>query len=32
MGEGFVRFALVENEHRTNQATASIRRFLKGKN
>jgi alanine-synthesizing transaminase len=31
MGEGFVRFALVENEHRTKQATASIRRFLKGK-
>jgi alanine-synthesizing transaminase len=31
MGEGFVRFALVENEHRTNQATASIRKFLKGK-
>jgi alanine-synthesizing transaminase len=31
LGEGFVRFALVENEHRTNQATASIRKFLKGK-
>ncbi len=31
MGEGFVRFALVENEHRTNQATASIRKFLQGK-
>ncbi len=31
LGEGFVRFALVENDHRTKQATASIRRFLKGK-
>jgi hypothetical protein len=31
LGEGFVRFALVENEHRTNQATTSIRKFLKGK-
>ena len=31
MGEGFVRFALVENEHRTRQATSSIRRLLKGK-
>jgi alanine-synthesizing transaminase len=30
MGEGFVRFALVENEHRIRQATSSIRRFLKG--
>jgi alanine-synthesizing transaminase len=31
LGEGFVRFALVENEHRTRQATSSIRRLLKGK-
>jgi alanine-synthesizing transaminase len=31
LGEGFVRFALIENEHRTRQATASIRRFLQGK-
>ncbi len=31
MGEGFVRFALVENEHRTRQATSSIRRLLKGR-
>ena len=29
LGEGFVRFALIENEHRTKQATASIRKFLK---
>ena len=29
LGEGFVRFALIENPHRTRQATASIRRFLK---
>jgi alanine-synthesizing transaminase len=28
LGEGFVRFALIENEHRTKQATASIRKFL----
>ncbi len=27
-GEGFVRFALVENEHRIRQAVRSIRRFL----
>jgi alanine-synthesizing transaminase len=27
-GEGFVRFALVENEHRIRQATRGIRRFL----
>jgi alanine-synthesizing transaminase len=27
-GEGFVRFALVENEHRIRQATRSIRRLL----
>jgi alanine-synthesizing transaminase len=31
LGEGFVRFALIENEHRTKQATASIRKFLQGK-
>jgi len=29
MGEGFVRFALIENEHRTRQATRSIAQFLK---
>ncbi len=29
MGEGFVRFALIENEHRTRQATKSIQQFLK---
>jgi alanine-synthesizing transaminase len=29
LGEGFVRFALVENEHRIRQATRSIRQFLK---
>jgi alanine-synthesizing transaminase len=29
MGEGFVRFALIENEHRTRQATRSIAHFLK---
>jgi alanine-synthesizing transaminase len=28
MGEGFVRFALIENPHRTRQATAAIRRML----
>ncbi|MCX8012248.1 MAG: aminotransferase class I/II-fold pyridoxal phosphate-dependent enzyme, partial [Desulfobacterota bacterium] len=28
-GEGFVRFALVENEHRINQAVRGIRKFLK---
>jgi alanine-synthesizing transaminase len=27
-GEGFVRFALVENEHRISQATRSLRRAL----
>jgi alanine-synthesizing transaminase len=27
-GEGFVRFALVENEHRIAQATRSMRRAL----
>lgn len=29
MGEGFVRFALVENEHRIRQATRSIGQFLR---
>jgi alanine-synthesizing transaminase len=29
MGEGFVRFALIENPHRIRQATASIGRMLK---
>jgi alanine-synthesizing transaminase len=29
MGEGHVRFSLVENEHRLRQATKSIQRFLK---
>jgi alanine-synthesizing transaminase len=29
LGEGFVRFALVENEHRIRQATRSIAKFLK---
>jgi alanine-synthesizing transaminase len=29
-GEGFVRFALVENRHRTRQAVRGIRRFLRG--
>jgi alanine-synthesizing transaminase len=28
-GEGFVRFALVENEHRIQQATAGIREMMK---
>jgi alanine-synthesizing transaminase len=28
LGEGFVRFALIENEHRIKQATKSIRKFL----
>lgn len=31
MGEGFVRFAFVENEHRIRQATRNIQGFLKGK-
>jgi alanine-synthesizing transaminase len=30
LGEGFVRFALIENEHRTRQALRSIKRFLEG--
>lgn len=29
MGEGFVRFALIENEHRTRQATRCVKQFLK---
>ena len=29
MGEGYVRFALIENQHRTRQATKSIQQFLK---
>jgi alanine-synthesizing transaminase len=29
LGEGFVRFALVENDHRIRQATRSIGKFLK---
>jgi alanine-synthesizing transaminase len=29
MGEGFVRFALIENDHRTRQATRSLAHFLK---
>jgi len=29
MGEGFVRFAFVENEHRIRQATRSIQNFLR---
>ena len=29
-GEGYVRFALVENEHRIRQATRGIRRALQG--
>jgi aspartate/methionine/tyrosine aminotransferase len=29
MGEGYVRFALVENEHRIRQATRAIGHFLK---
>jgi alanine-synthesizing transaminase len=28
MGEGFVRFALIENEHRTRQAVRCMRQFL----
>jgi len=30
LGEGHVRFALVENEQRIRQATKSIKEFLKG--
>jgi alanine-synthesizing transaminase len=29
LGEGFVRFALVENDHRIRQAVRSIKQFLK---
>jgi alanine-synthesizing transaminase len=29
LGEGFVRFSLVENEHRIRQATRAIGHFLK---
>jgi alanine-synthesizing transaminase len=29
LGEGFVRFALIENDHRTRQAIRSIKSFLK---
>src|SRR5579883_387443 len=29
MGEGYVRFALIENEHRTRQATRSIAQFMR---
>jgi len=29
LGEGFVRFALVENQHRIRQAAKSIQQFLK---
>jgi alanine-synthesizing transaminase len=28
MGEGYVRFGLIENEHRTRQATANIKKML----
>jgi alanine-synthesizing transaminase len=30
LGEGYVRFALVENEHRIGQAVRGIGRVLKG--
>ena len=30
LGEGFVRFALVEHDHRLKQATASIKKFVRG--
>jgi alanine-synthesizing transaminase len=29
LGEGHVRFALIENQHRTRQATKAIQQFLK---
>jgi alanine-synthesizing transaminase len=29
LGEGFVRFALVENDHRLKQAAAGIKKFLR---
>jgi len=28
-GEGYVRFGLIENEHRTRQALRSIKRMIK---
>jgi alanine-synthesizing transaminase len=28
MGEGFVRFSLIENNHRTRQATRNIHQFF----
>jgi alanine-synthesizing transaminase len=28
MGEGYVRFALIENPHRTRQATSALKRML----
>lgn len=31
MGEGHVRFALIENNHRTRQAMRNVKRFLSGK-
>jgi alanine-synthesizing transaminase len=31
MGEGFVRFALIENHHRTRQATTAIKKMLQSK-
>jgi alanine-synthesizing transaminase len=30
LGEGYVRFALIENSHRTKQAMRNIKQFLKG--
>jgi alanine-synthesizing transaminase len=30
LGEGYVRFALIENEQRIRQAARSIKQFLKG--
>ena len=30
LGEGHVRFALVENDHRIRQAARSIKQFLRG--
>ena len=29
LGEGYVRFALIENPHRTRQATSAIKKMLK---
>ncbi len=31
-GEGYVRFSLIENEHRTRQAIRNIKRFLSNAN